>query len=70
MSYPYYIIFSTRPGSEYDIFVNKNFISVTSEYHNALIEYLPIDCVQYNVKKQKELLILHYKCKESALFYV
>ena len=67
MSYPYYIIFTTRPGIVYDVFVNKTFISVTSEYHNALIEYLPINCVQYNVIKQRGLITLHYECHDLFL---
>lgn len=66
MSYPYYIIFSTRAGIVYDVFVNKTFISVTSEYHNALVEYLPINCVQYNVKKKQGVITLYYECNESA----
>ena len=64
MSYPYYIIFPIRAGIVYDVFVNKTFISVTSEYHNALVEYLPINCIQYNVKKQPGFITLHYECND------
>lgn len=66
VSYPYYIIFSTRAGFVYDVFVNKTFISVTSEYHHALEAYLPINCVQYSVKKQQDMITLYYECNESA----
>ena len=64
--YPYYIIFNTKPGIEYDVFVNKTFISVINEHHTALLTDLPIGCIQRDVKKQKGLITLYYECNESA----